>query len=1589
MKRIASILTLILVLVFHAQAQGLGGLDIGEAMQNISNPQNWYYVNLTAKNSTTTGGSGEVKLMTIAPDSTRIYDSFMGQSIDAQMQYCLWPYGNPQGFAAEVTQIGFSLIYMPGVELNSGGMALSTYAYFAGWAKANDGSYFDGWSYADGGTDLGYGGAELDYEEGVKDNYAVFQILPDNNPGYTQDPTTYIITGKTNRTVYATFRPVQIKDFRVNLGEVEAESGNTTTVEVYATAIGKNIDTEDFYEPVVAGEDWALDEWYYDEEEGEFWVGVVYTAPEGIEAGNEYRTTVTIATKGGSEVVVPVAVRAVEADREDASLKIGESEQSGDWASMLALANTASAEPVVLTLNKDVLVEQTQEISHTMTLNLNGYTLSSSDAIPLRINAGVVTLAYSKYNGNIVANEVAVEVAGGELILEGGNVVGQPAVDVLAGAKLTLNGAVLDGMLRNAGTTIIKDGTLNGQDYAIRSTGDLTIEGGILSATTGVYVEDGTAHLKKGHIEGYEVAVLNEGNTTIEKLAELASEEGTALLVSDGTVTVNCVKLDAPTLIEVGDGTLTLVSAYIKDTIGVVIPTGKQLWRVTAGPEYREGYVWFVGDAAAARAAGVPVCTIGTVGYASLEDALAYANNNKQKEVMIVMQNDYTLPAGYFTLPANAKLLIPYEDGQERDYSLLTRIAKNSQLHVDYILPYEYRRLTLANGAHLDVFGQIEVSGRQFASDEAYAAVPYGAYGHVVMAEGSSMTLQNGALLRVWGYITGTGEIDVRRGATVREQFQMGDWKGGTTSMNMLTDWRHVFPLTQYYIQSIESPVKYHAGAVLSTATAVSAALGGMPLVATANDIKIVGVDGQDEAMFLMSTAADEENTWVRKWYDVENDIQTYEVYSSAHIGSMVLDLGKIGGQDMQMHSGQFNLPITNNMKIHLLYGYMDFTQNTELLPGAEVEIDKESTVAIVHNNNASVVSGSLYIYSADDWDAYAYDGSGNTRTKAVKYSPSWGGKPTARNLNVVEDAKINVHGTFETWDGYVLTSEHGANIFSSNEDAGTFLFTTAALTPGYTEDVYQVKGRSNYEYKVFYPAQLKNAEGATPAYATTAGTEAGKSYCYLNDRWTLMTVAADFNFMQDNYGDYYAKPGAYVPVVVSDSTNYGTDAEPYWAYTGNADHTFSGKYEQDRLFILMDNGQWWEVSIQDNLYYCADNDMYYVWNEADGAWREKKFRIYWQNWDGTPLSFVNAQEEVVSYYEVPYGTMAEYRSTNPEREANVDYTYDFAGWVPALGRVTEDVTYTATYTAKQRMYTIVFQTEGGVEIERQLLPRDAFPACENEPTKAGHILKWQPALAAVTGDATYTATWLEEKPATWAITFVNYDGTMLQSGDVVAGTMPEAPATPAKPETDEYSYTFVGWTPTLEEATRDLTYTAQYAEVGKTYLIRFYGEDGALLSTQQVGYGQMPEVPACSKSNPEAGHTYTLVWDSPIEVATAAKDYHATFSSVLNKYTVTLTGEGCLFTGGGTYDYGTEVTISVVAASEGYVAKWSDGTTADKTFTVTEDVAYTATASKPDTPTACGDVSADAKAEKVLYQGTLYILRNGHIYDATGRLVK
>lgn len=134
------------------------------------------------------------------------------------------------------------------------------------------------------------------------------------------------------------------------------------------------------------------------------------------------------------------------------------------------------------------------------------------------------------------------------------------------------------------------------------------------------------------------------------------------------------------------------------------------------------------------------------------------------------------------------------------------------------------------------------------------------------------------------------------------------------------------------------------------------------------------------------------------------------------------------------------------------------------------------------------------------------------------------------------------------------------------------------------------------------------------------------------------------------------------------------------------------------------------------------------------------KYTVKWLNDDGTELE-VDAG--------LKRGETPSYDGAEPTKAADAQYTYTFAGWDAPIAPVTGDATYKATFNRTLRTYTVTWANEDGTVIETDAgVPYGTTPSFDSaEPTKAEDdtytyaFAGWDTAVAPVTGDVTYKAT--------------------------------------------------------------------------------------------------------------------------------------------------------------------------------------------------------------------------------------------------------
>ena len=331
-------------------------------------------------------------------------------------------------------------------------------------------------------------------------------------------------------------------------------------------------------------------------------------------------------------------------------------------------------------------------------------------------------------------------------------------------------------------------------------------------------------------------------------------------------------------------------------------------------------------------------------------------------------------------------------------------------------------------------------------------------------------------------------------------------------------------------------------------------------------------------------------------------------------------------------------------------------------------------------------------------------------------------------------------------------------------------------------------------------------------------------------------------------------------------------------------------------------------------------------------------------------ITFKN-DETTLQSTEVAYGVTPEYIGTTPVKQGDAQYTYTFKGWDIPIATVTKDTTYTATFSSTVNKYLVTFKNEDGTELKSETLDYGTMPTAPVDPTKVATaqytyaFAGWDKEITAVTGEATYTATYTETQKG-YTITWLNDDGSLIEETIVEFGTAP-AHANINKERTAQYTFVFKGWSPVLAPVSGDATYTAIFDTIVNTYTVTFYFEDGiTVLDQVTVAYGETPGTHLTPSEPMEEHYYYTFAgWSPEIVPVTGEASYTAVFTRVPKDYTITFRNydktllQTAVFPYGGTPVYSGEEPARKPNAQYTYTfAGWSPEIAA-----VTGDATYTA----------------------------------------------
>ena len=309
------------------------------------------------------------------------------------------------------------------------------------------------------------------------------------------------------------------------------------------------------------------------------------------------------------------------------------------------------------------------------------------------------------------------------------------------------------------------------------------------------------------------------------------------------------------------------------------------------------------------------------------------------------------------------------------------------------------------------------------------------------------------------------------------------------------------------------------------------------------------------------------------------------------------------------------------------------------------------------------------------------------------------------------------------------------------------------------------------------------------------------------------------------------------------------------------------------------------EISVDGNLSYIentvtsrklADGQSFKVRaigdgvNYTDSPWSNTV--TYNRIDEGYTVTWMNGNETLEIDKNVPHGATPEYNGATPTKAPIGDYHYTFEGWTPALSPVTENVIYTAKFTASADLVTVIFYDDNGVtELARAVIKRGEsatypYPSPVKVPN-AQYTFTFEKWVTSRGGDTEALLTDIKENTAVFAkytatersytVSFKDHDGAVLSEEKVTFGKAATAPTAP-----EREGYRFDGWDKEFSAVTEDMTVNAKYV---KQLTVEFYDYDGTLLDVQFVDLGSSANAP----DSPERQNYRFDRWDKSVKEVT------------------------------------------------------------------------------------------------------------------------
>lgn len=462
--------------------------------------------------------------------------------------------------------------------------------------------------------------------------------------------------------------------------------------------------------------------------------------------------------------------------------------------------------------------------------------------------------------------------------------------------------------------------------------------------------------------------------------------------------------------------------------------------------------------------------------YYTIEDALDVATSGQtifvlndtafaSQEIAGVLYNDVK----FKTVKTGVTLLLPFNEndtvghigaGDEKsdNYKATAALTGTAKL---------YKTLVIPEGIEVIVNGKLVV-GAQTGTTVAGGVQNAVSGNYCEISLGGTITLNN-AMLEVYGYIKGNGEITANN-TTVIENLCITGWLGGSESAGRyIGDGKSLitstnvnnpvqFPFSHYELRSVQLSITLHKGSNHQGYTKIATSA-----------IYVLSAQINEAWLTFVSSDSNESSGLVRMKSSDAKVVKTFkggrvgiETYGSVEDGYTSISL-KVATMTINMTSEKVFFPICGKTDIVIKSGTFTQKYKYKLMPGSSLTIENGATL----NQNGSIV-----VYTGDFKDV--------TDT----HYPSGLG-----DAKFTVDGTLNINGAF---GGKVLSTTAGKVVVGAN----------ATITYVYSPEGKGGVSKLTTSYTPLDKTMTTKSLVFVNADNSTVAAETNKTYNYNNGTW-------------------------------------------------------------------------------------------------------------------------------------------------------------------------------------------------------------------------------------------------------------------------------------------------------------------------------------------------------------------------------------------------------------------------------------------------------------------------------------------------------